>query len=392
VEWYKPDVQSYADYYVFGAPQTGRAGGSYRYGFNGMEQDAEMKGERLSYTTEFRSYDPRVGRWMSVDPIVKDWESGYAAFANNPVLFIDPSGLNPSTGDDPPCPTSPDGALRNIPTGTPSGNWVSTSEGYVNSTHVSCGGLTDAGGQVYFMPDGGKFDGTNAKGKYWIDLDGPKGTLIDPAPITGGSEDGSSSVELPKKEVLIPEKKPDPCFEPVSNNIPAPDQNIDVAPKTTPKQFNIQFDDGTATFANPGSTKGILGGMVAAFPGTSSTSSKPVTVVNKSGNCTTTVTTWFTDEITNTYSIEFHTNYKDTPKHQTLLTQRYIEIKKLVQSPNNPLGPPAFKVTNGGFHWEAPLAKGSSTGNVTVINITTTTKRIMHTTITEECYKKVPCK
>jgi RHS repeat-associated protein len=103
VEWYVADVQSYADYYVFGAPQTGRAGGSYRYGFNGMEQDAETKGERLSYTTEFRQYDPRVGRWLSPDPIVKPWESPYAAFANNPVLFVDPSGLTPSTGgDDPP--------------------------------------------------------------------------------------------------------------------------------------------------------------------------------------------------------------------------------------------------------------------------------------------------
>lgn len=55
--------------------------------------------ELKTYTTEFRELDPRLGgRWWSVDPIVKPWESPYAGFANNPILFIDPEGLNPSTG------------------------------------------------------------------------------------------------------------------------------------------------------------------------------------------------------------------------------------------------------------------------------------------------------
>ncbi len=95
VEWYVADVQSYSDYYVFGAPQTGRAGGSYRYAFNGMESDPEIKnGEALSYTTEYRQYDPRIGRWMSKDPIVKPWESPYSSFANNPIYCVDPSGLD----------------------------------------------------------------------------------------------------------------------------------------------------------------------------------------------------------------------------------------------------------------------------------------------------------
>lgn len=97
VDWYVADVQSYGDYYVFGAMQTGRTGGSYRYGFNGMEQDEEVKnGQYLSYTTEFRQYDPRVGRWMSVDPVVKEWESPYAGFSNNAIFYVDPVGLNSS--------------------------------------------------------------------------------------------------------------------------------------------------------------------------------------------------------------------------------------------------------------------------------------------------------
>ncbi|MFN8714196.1 MAG: RHS repeat domain-containing protein [Bacteroidota bacterium] len=100
VDRYLPDVLSYSDYYAFGAAQPGRTGGEYRYGFNGMEMDKEAKGGAgLSYTTEFRQYDPRVGRWFSPDPIVKVFESPYAAFLNNPVLLSDPSGLDPGDGN-----------------------------------------------------------------------------------------------------------------------------------------------------------------------------------------------------------------------------------------------------------------------------------------------------
>jgi RHS repeat-associated protein len=90
-------TKSGIDYFTFGAAQTGRTGGdSYRYKFNGMETDPESKnGEGLDYTTEYRSYDPRVGRWFSPDPILKYWESPYAAYANNPVIYTDPSGLDP---------------------------------------------------------------------------------------------------------------------------------------------------------------------------------------------------------------------------------------------------------------------------------------------------------
>lgn len=68
---------------------------SYRYGFNGMEKDDEAKGRGNSYTTEFRQYDPRLGRWLSIDPLFKNfpWQSPYVAFDNNPILNTDPKGL-----------------------------------------------------------------------------------------------------------------------------------------------------------------------------------------------------------------------------------------------------------------------------------------------------------
>ena len=66
----------------------------YRYGFNGMERDEELKGFGNSYTTHFRQYDPRIGRWLTRDPKSKllPSYSDYNASLNNPILLNDPNG------------------------------------------------------------------------------------------------------------------------------------------------------------------------------------------------------------------------------------------------------------------------------------------------------------
>lgn len=43
-------------------------------------------------------YDSRIGRRWERDPVLKPWESPYAAFNNNPILYADPKGLE---GEDP---------------------------------------------------------------------------------------------------------------------------------------------------------------------------------------------------------------------------------------------------------------------------------------------------
>jgi RHS repeat-associated protein len=93
-EFYQAEIVSAQDYYAFGGLMPGRnySSPSYRYGFNGMEKDDEVKGSGNSYTTEFRQYDPRLGRWLSDEPKPVAWESGYAAFRNNPICFVDPNG------------------------------------------------------------------------------------------------------------------------------------------------------------------------------------------------------------------------------------------------------------------------------------------------------------
>ena len=67
---------------------------SLRFTFNGMEKDDEVKGVGNSYTTLFRAYDPRLGRWLSLDPksVETPWQSPYAGMDNNPIRFNDPLG------------------------------------------------------------------------------------------------------------------------------------------------------------------------------------------------------------------------------------------------------------------------------------------------------------
>ena len=67
---------------------------NYRYGFNGMEKDDELKGVSNSYDYGKRFYDPRVGRFLSLDPLASNfaYESNYNYVSNNPIIYSDPTG------------------------------------------------------------------------------------------------------------------------------------------------------------------------------------------------------------------------------------------------------------------------------------------------------------
>lgn len=68
-------------------------GNGYRFSFNGMEADNELKNNGNSYTTFFREYNPMLGMWFSLDPNISEpWNSPYVAFICNPVYYSDPRG------------------------------------------------------------------------------------------------------------------------------------------------------------------------------------------------------------------------------------------------------------------------------------------------------------
>jgi RHS repeat-associated protein len=70
-------------------------GGSYRYGFNGIEKTNEVAGEGNHYEFKYREYDPRIGKFWSVDPLFKKypWNSSYAFAENRVIDGIDLEGL-----------------------------------------------------------------------------------------------------------------------------------------------------------------------------------------------------------------------------------------------------------------------------------------------------------
>lgn len=93
-EQYTAVTEAYYNYYAYGSEQANRTFDSpdYRYGYNGMEKDNEIKGNGNSYTSLFRQLDPRLGRWASLDPVKEHNVSGYVSMGNSPILFVDPNG------------------------------------------------------------------------------------------------------------------------------------------------------------------------------------------------------------------------------------------------------------------------------------------------------------
>ena len=68
----------------------------YNYKFNGRELQDEM-GLNM-YDMPFRDYDPAIGRWTGMDPVLDYERSPYNGFDNNPAFWADPSGADVTIG------------------------------------------------------------------------------------------------------------------------------------------------------------------------------------------------------------------------------------------------------------------------------------------------------
>ncbi len=98
IDYYVADVINANDYYPFGSLMPGRTNNNdkkYRYGFNGKENDDEVKGEGNQQDYGMRIYDPRIGRFLSTDPLTKSFPqlTPYQYSENQPIWAIDMDGL-----------------------------------------------------------------------------------------------------------------------------------------------------------------------------------------------------------------------------------------------------------------------------------------------------------
>ena len=99
IDYYNANVVTGNDYYPGGMQMPGRkyqqGTSSYRYGFNGKEQDKETYGDGNEYDYGFRIYNPRLGRFLSVDPLTINypWYTPYQFAGNKPIIAIDLDGL-----------------------------------------------------------------------------------------------------------------------------------------------------------------------------------------------------------------------------------------------------------------------------------------------------------
>lgn len=91
-----PDIITAQDYYPFGSIMPGRSFNAekYRYGITGKEMDNEIKGFGDTYDFGARFYNPRIGKWISVDPSQLKYPSfsPYNYCVGNPLKYFDPNG------------------------------------------------------------------------------------------------------------------------------------------------------------------------------------------------------------------------------------------------------------------------------------------------------------
>jgi RHS repeat-associated protein len=95
VDYFLPDVRQVSDYHPFGMAMNNRTFTynllGYKYGFNGKENDKETTTQDYG----MRIYDPRLARFLSVDPLIYSYPyySSYQFAGNMPIAAIDLDGL-----------------------------------------------------------------------------------------------------------------------------------------------------------------------------------------------------------------------------------------------------------------------------------------------------------
>ncbi|MBS0171756.1 MAG: thrombospondin type 3 repeat-containing protein [Nitrospira sp.] len=158
---FRAEISSYNNLYPFGMEQPGRNINSdlYRYGYNGMEKDSTASQDH--YSTYFRPYDARLGRWWGIDPVTHPGESPYVAMGDDPVGATDENGADTTKPGPPPSGPYADGTVLKgsdgkdyvweLPKGASEGTWTQIFFGTgveVTSNHIQQS-ITSAANEIH---------------------------------------------------------------------------------------------------------------------------------------------------------------------------------------------------------------------------------------------------
>lgn len=94
---FSANLKSYNNFYPSGMiePDKTFSSDEYRYSFNGKEVDKEVNGNGNIYDYGFRVYNPRLARFLSMDPLTRSFPelTPYQFSSNTPIWAIDLDGL-----------------------------------------------------------------------------------------------------------------------------------------------------------------------------------------------------------------------------------------------------------------------------------------------------------
>jgi RHS repeat-associated protein len=354
VDYYLADVIGANDYYSFGMQMPGRAyvagtTGNYRYGFNGKEQDPEVEGTGNIYDYGFRIYDPRIGRFLSLDPLFKGYPyyTPYQFAGNMPIWAIDLDGLEEMKAN------SVANVIKDI-----KGNII-TKPTVVNDPASSADAIPGVRrlntGQVEVTPGLiGKPD-PYFNTFTWQQVNG-KDFIIKQSntPIgqdAGGTPPPKTNLEQNNDDVPPVNFRPTTVITPINH--------VDVRNQTLTR--NINFVSAQPQFSTD-ADKDIVNQVAANAPNRTVTG-KPITRTN--GNTTTTTTT--TTRVRSIITIDLRTDLSNTDFGRNLQDSRFQLLRKqLIDA-----GVPAADIRRGTTQFDQPDPSLGPGGNQTIFRVET---------------------
>lgn len=366
VDYFEPDVATANDYYPGGMLMPGRKYGTLgRYGFNGKEQDSEVKGEGAQYDYGFRIYDPRVVRFLSVDPLFQTypWYTPYQFAGNMPIWAIDLDGLEEMKAN------SVANVIKDI-----NGNIVTTPtvvNDQSSSADVIPGVRRLNSNQIEVTPGliGEKHPYWNTF--TWQQINGKDFTCLQSITPIGGEAGGTvkppkTNLQQDNDDVPPVTNRPTTVITPINNN--------QVQNQTLTR--NINFVPGEPNFATPADAATV--NQVAGVAPNSRATGRPVTTTN--GNTTTTTTT--TRQVRSIITIDLMTM---NPQNMTWTRQDNGQPTNAVQSQTDRYntirqqlinqGTPARNIRRGTTQYGVPRNQMNGNVNQTIFRVRTTRTR-----------------